>query len=179
MATSITTLISTIFTLNVIDFGVLFKIFYYLDNKSYTREMKKIEGGESDYKNDLNQVVTFYNKESDENFGRIHSKVLKAYLGDKDINKEQLQKLDATIANEEIMKEIIDKNPDAMDDPEKAQELINAIKENKDIADAIKSGDNDKALELIDQTTNKDNITIPVDGISNLKEKIEKSQYLQ
>ena len=179
MITSITTLISTIFTLNAIDFGVLFKIFYYLDNKSYMREMKKIDGGDLEYQNDLNQVVTFYNKDnSDDDFGRIHSKVLKAYLGDRDINKKELQKLDATISNEEVMKEIIDKNPEAMDDPEKAKELVKAIQENKDIAEAIKSGDNDKALELLEETKKKNKINIPVQGINTLKEKIEKSQYL-
>ena len=179
MITSITTLISTIFTLNAIDFGVLFKIFYYLDNKSYMREMKKIDGGDSEYQNDLNQVVTFYNKDnSGDDFGRIHSKVLKAYLGDRDINKKELQKLDATISNEEVMKEIIDKNPEAMDDPEKAKELVKAIQENKDIAEAIKSGDNEKALELLEETKKKNKINIPVQGINSLKEKIEKSQYL-
>ena len=111
--------------------------------------MKKIDGGDLEYQNDLNQVVTFYNKDnSDDDFGRIHSKVLKAYLGDRDINKKELQKLDATISNEEVMKEIIDKNPEATDDPKKAKELVKAVQENKDIAEAIKSGDNDKALEL-------------------------------
>ena len=76
------------------------------------------------------------------------------------------------------MKEIIDKNPEAMDDPEKAKELVKAIQENKDIAEAIKSGDNDKALELLEETKKKNKINIPVQGINTLKEKIEKSQYL-
>tara|TARA_B100000963_G_scaffold243793_1_gene213472 strand:+ start:4081 stop:5202 length:1122 start_codon:yes stop_codon:yes gene_type:complete len=180
MVTSITTLISTIFTLNVIDFGVLFKIFYYLDNKSYAREMKRIEGGESEYKNDLNQVVTFYNKEGNNNdFGRIHSQVLKAYLGEKDISKEELQKLDATLSNEEVMKQIMDNNPDAMDDPEKSKELLDAIQENKDIAEAIKKGDTETAIKLLEETKKKNKLNIPVEGINSLREKIEKNQYLE
>ena len=65
-----------------------------------------------------------------------------------------------------------------MDDPEKAKELVKAIQENKDIAEAIKSGDNDKALELLEETKKKNRINIPVQGINTLKEKIEKSQYL-
>jgi hypothetical protein len=179
ISTTITTIISTILTLNVVDFGLLFKIFYYLDNKSYMRELKKIEGGDSDYENDLNQVVTFYKKESKEHSGRIHANILKSYMGNKDLSKKELQQLDDTISNEEIMKNIIDNNPEAMNDPEKASQLIDAIKDNKEIAEAIKSGDTKKAVELLDKTSSKDKLNISVDGINSLKDKIEKNQYVE
>jgi hypothetical protein len=143
------------------------------------RELKKIEGGDSDYENDLNQVVTFYKKESKEHSGRIHASILKSYIGNKDLSQKELQQLDDTISNEEIMKNIIDNNPEAMNDPEKASQLIDAIKDNKEIAEAIESGDTQKAVELLDKTSKKDKLNISVDGINSLKDKIEKNQYIE
>jgi len=179
ISTTISTIISTILTLNIIDFGLLFKIFYYLDNKSYMRALTNIDGGEATYKNDLAQVVTFYKKDNKEPSVKIHSKILKSYIGNKDLSKQELQKLDDTLSNEEIMKNIIDNNPEAMNDPLKASQLLDTIKDNKEIADAIKSGDSNKAIELLDKTSKNDKLTIHVDGINSLRDKIEKNQYIQ
>ena len=55
MITGITFLISSILTMHAVDIGVLFKLFYYLDNKAYMRELKRIDNGGNSYTNDLNQ----------------------------------------------------------------------------------------------------------------------------
>ena len=73
---TITTIISIIFTLHIVDLGLIFKIFYYYDVTSYKNELNKLEKDKDktlQYKNNLDQVVKFSetnNENSKNNFNK-------------------------------------------------------------------------------------------------------------
>ena len=64
---TLTTILSIIFTLHLVDLGLIFKIFYYFDAVSYNNELNKLENDKIknlEYKNNLDQTVKFTEKTS-------------------------------------------------------------------------------------------------------------------
>ena len=183
MITGITFLISSILTMHAVDIGVLFKLFYYLDNKAYMRELKRIDNGGNSYTNDLNQKVTFYEQDTKElGIGEIHAQVLEASMPD--LKKKELQKLELKQDNEKVMKDILDnKKLDVKgDDPKEIEKVIKAIKDNKEVGEHL---DNDKKAEAIkkleemktDLENSEEYDPSKVQKITQLRNKIEKSQF--
>lgn len=183
MITGITFLISSILTMHAVDIGVLFKLFYYLDNKAYMRELKRIDNGGNSYTNDLDQKVTFYEQDTKElGIGEIHAQVLEASMPD--LKKKELQKLELKQDNEKVMKDILDnKKLDVKgDDPKEIEKVIKAIKDNKEVGEHL---DNDKKAEAIkkleemktDLENSEEYDPSKVEKITQLRNKIEKSQF--
>ena len=72
---TITTIISIIFTLHLVDLGLIFKIFYYFDVMSYKNELNNLESNKNDtleYKNNLDQTVKFKDINSNSNKSSVN-----------------------------------------------------------------------------------------------------------
>ena len=183
LITSVTFLISSILTMHAVDIGVLFKLFYYLDNKSYMRELERIDNGGNAYTNDLNQKITFYDEDNKNiGIGEIHAKVLEAHMPD--LQKKQLQKIKLKEDNEKIMKDILDNNNLSVkgDNPEDIEKVIKAIKDNKEVSehlDADKKEDAIKKLEEMKSDIENMDEYDPssIEKITQLRNKIERAQF--
>ena len=183
LITSVTFLISSILTMHAVDIGVLFKLFYYLDNKSYMRELERIDNGGNGYTNDLNQKITFYDEDNKNiGIGEIHAKVLEANMPD--LQKKQLQKIKLKEDNEKIMKDILDNNNLSVkgDNPKDIEKVIKAIKDNKEVSehlDADKKEDAIKKLEEMKSDIENMDEYDPssIEKITQLRNKIEKTQF--
>jgi hypothetical protein len=183
MITGITFLISTLLTMHAVDLGVLFKLFYYLDNKSYVKELERIDNGGNKYTNDLEQEVTFYDQDGNvDQFGEIHNKVLQASMPG--LKKRQLQKLEMKNENEKIMKDILDKNQMDIngDNPEDIDKIIKAIKDNKEVGEHLDKDEKEEAIKKLEEMksdleTSENYDPSQVDRITQLRNKIEKAQF--
>ena len=184
MITGITFLISSILTMHAVDIGVLFKLFYYLDNKAYMRELERIDNGGNSYTNDLNQKVTFYEQDTKElGIGQIHAQVLEASMPE--LKKKELQKLELKQDNEKVMKDILDsKDLDVKgDDPEEIEKVIKAIKDNKEVGQHLEDDKKDEAIKKLEEMksdleNSEEYDPSKVEKITQLRNKIEKSQFL-
>ena len=184
MITGITFLISSILTMHAVDIGVLFKLFYYLDNKAYMRELERIDNGGNSYTNDLNQKVTFYEQDTKElGIGQIHAQVLEASMPE--LKKKELQKLELKQDNEKVMKDILDsKDLDVKgDDPEEIEKVIKAIKDNKEVGQHLEDDKKDEAIKKLEEMksdleNSEEYDPSKVVKITQLRNKIEKSQFL-
>ena len=183
MITGITFLISALLTMHAVDLGVLFKLFYYLDNKSYVKELERIDNGGNKYTNDLDQEVTFFDQDSNvDQFGEIHNKVLQASMPG--LKKRQLQKLEMKNENEKIMKDILDKNQLDIngDNPEEIDKVIKAIKDNKEVGEHLDKDEKEEAIKKLEEMksdleTSEKYDPSQVDRITQLRNKIEKAQF--
>ena len=186
ISTMITTIISYIFTLHIVDLGVFFKMFYYLDSDSYNNAY--IKNKETDeYTNDLNQNVSFVSEEKAEEMAKSNS-LMNMLTSDKakqlqELGKDKLGKLSG-----DSKKQLLE-NSDKMlkkalegKAGENIKNAVDLVKTKKDIEKAIDNVKINKAIDAVsrfEQKLNKYDKSSPsdyVDEIHELRNKLNENR---
>ena len=186
ISTMITTIISYIFTLHIVDLGVFFKMFYYLDSGSYNNAY--IKNKETDeYTNDLNQNVSFVSEEKAEEMAKSNS-LMNMLTSDKakqlqELGKDKLGKLSGDAKkqllenSDKLLKKALEGKAG-----ENIKNAVDLVKTKKDIEKAIDNVKINKAIDAVsrfEQKLSKYDKSSPsdyVDEIHELRNKLNKNQ---
>ena len=186
ISTMITTIISYIFTLHIVDLGVFFKMFYYLDSSSYNNAY--IKNKETDeYTNDLNQNVSFVSEEKAEEMAKSNS-LMNMLTSDKakqlqELGKDKLGKLSGD-AKKQLLENSDKMLKKALEGKagENIKSAVDLVKTKKDIEKAIDNVKINKAIDAVsrfEQKLNKYDKSSPsdyVDEIHELRNKLNENR---
>jgi hypothetical protein len=159
ISTMITTIISYIFTLHIVDLGVFFKMFYYLDSGSYNNAYIKNKDTD-EYTNDLNQNVSFVSEEKAEETTKSNS-LMNMLTSDKakqlqELGKDKLGKLSGD-AKKQLLENSDKMLKNALEGKagENIKNAVDLVKTKKDIENAIDKVKINKAIDAVSRFKKK------------------------